>query len=195
MKKRSLFAVFILPFVTFGVYGVVWAVKTKGEMNRLGAKIPTAWLLLIPFVNFYWYYKYSEGVEQITNHKMSTVVVFLLEIFLGVIGNTILQSEFNKLSDIAQPMVTNPTTPVAASIDDINHTSVDMSSEQPNTTLVAPVTATVATATPFTPSAPTEPADQYHTNIPTPEAAANPQPTSPTSPEDDHQAPTMPGQL
>lgn len=195
MKKRSLFAVFILPFVTFGIYGIVWAVKTKDEMNRLGAKIPTAWLLIVPFANFYWYYKYSEGVEQITNHKMSTVLVFLLELFLGVIGNTILQSEFNKLADIAQPMVANPTMPVAASINGVvNDASVDVVPGRSNTASVAPVATTTAAA-PFTSSAPTEPADQYQTNMPTPEATVNPQSTSPTPPEDNHQTPLTPGQF
>lgn len=99
MKNRNLVAVFALPIVTFGIYGIVWLVKTKDEMNRLGAQIPTAWLLIIPFVNFYWFWKYSEGVDHVTNGKMSAALAFILEIFLGNIGNTILQSEFNKLAD------------------------------------------------------------------------------------------------
>ncbi len=53
MKNRSPIAVFLLPMFTFGIYGLVWLVKTKNEMNSLGAKIPTAWLLIIPFVNLY----------------------------------------------------------------------------------------------------------------------------------------------
>lgn len=100
MKKRNLFAVFILPFVTFGIYGIVWVVKTKNEMNRLGANIPTAWLIIIPLVNIYWMWKYCEGVEQVTGGKLSGIMAFVLEMFLGVIANVIIQSEFNKIADV-----------------------------------------------------------------------------------------------
>jgi hypothetical protein len=50
MKRRSVAAVLILSIVTFGIYAIVWAVKTKEEMNALGAQIPTAWLLIIPLI-------------------------------------------------------------------------------------------------------------------------------------------------
>lgn len=174
MKKRNLFAVFILPFVTFGVYGLVWLVKTKDEMNRQGANIPTAWLLIVPFANFYWSYKYAEGVERVTGAKMSTIVAFLLEIFLGVIGNVILQSEFNKLADVAQPIAANTATPV---VDSVN---------------TAPITPT----TPIVPVAPSMPAGQYQANTPAPEATINPQPTtSPIAPEDNSQTPPTPNQF
>ena len=107
MKQRNPFAVFILPALTLGVYGIVWAVKTKNEMNRLGAQIPTAWLIIIPFVSIYWLWKYSEGVEKVTSEKLSTPLAFVLEFLLGSIGNAILQSEFNKV-------VTAPADPVVA---------------------------------------------------------------------------------
>lgn len=42
MNKRSPLAVFFLPIITFGIYGLVWYVQTKEEMNRKGAQIPTA---------------------------------------------------------------------------------------------------------------------------------------------------------
>ncbi|NBU33013.1 DUF4234 domain-containing protein [bacterium] len=68
MKKRSPVAVLLLPFVTFGIYSIYWLVKTKGEMKALGADIPTAWLIIVPLVNFWWYWKYCKGVEQVTNY-------------------------------------------------------------------------------------------------------------------------------
>lgn len=98
MKKRSIVAVLLLPLVTFGIYGLVWLVKTKNEMNKMGAQIPTAILLLVPIVNIYWCWKYSEGVAYVTNNKLAAVSVFLLNMFLGVIGFAIIQSEFNNLS-------------------------------------------------------------------------------------------------
>ena len=101
MKSRNPLAVLILSFVTFGFYSLYWQVITKGEMNRLGAKIPTAWLIVIPFVNIYWLWKYSEGVEQITDGKTTAPVAFMLEMLLSVIGMVILQIEFNKVGGVA----------------------------------------------------------------------------------------------
>lgn len=97
MKQRNPLAVIFLPLVTFGIYSLVWEVKTKNEMNQLGADIPTAWLLVIPFVNYYWLWKYCLGVEKTTNNSMSAVMAFVLVFLLGNIGAAIIQNEFNKL--------------------------------------------------------------------------------------------------
>lgn len=98
MTKRSPVAVLLLPLITFGIYSIVWFVKTKGEMNAQGATIPTAWLLIVPIANFYWLWKYSEGVELVTKSAMSGVAAFLLTLFLGSIGGAIVQNEFNKVA-------------------------------------------------------------------------------------------------
>lgn len=98
MKKRNAFAVFILPFVTFGIYAIVWHVSTKEEMNAKGAQIPTAWLLIIPFVNLYWSWIYAKGVEKVTNGASGAMGNFLLRLFLGPIGMAITQSAFNKVA-------------------------------------------------------------------------------------------------
>jgi len=98
MQQRSPFLVFLLSLITFGIYAIVWCVKTKNEMNALGAQIPTAWLLIIPIANIYWDWKYSEGVELVTKKEMSTAVSFILLLFLGIIGMAIIQSKFNSVS-------------------------------------------------------------------------------------------------
>jgi len=67
-------------------------------MNARGAQIPTAWLLIIPFFNIWWYWKFSEGVEIVTNKGMGTAVAFLLMYFLGTIGEAIIQNELNKVA-------------------------------------------------------------------------------------------------
>jgi hypothetical protein len=99
MKKRSPAAVFLLSLITLGIYGIVWSVKTKNEMNNLGANIPTAWLLIVPIVGIWWTYKYCEGVEKVTGGKTSTVLSFVLLILLGYIGAAIIQNEFNKVAE------------------------------------------------------------------------------------------------
>ncbi len=98
MIKRSPVAVLLLPVITFGIYTIVWYVKTKGEMNAKGATIPTAWLLIVPIAGFFWLWKFGEGVEMVTKGAMTGVVAFLLTLFLGSIGGAIVQNEFNKVA-------------------------------------------------------------------------------------------------
>ncbi len=103
MKHRSPLAVFFLPFVTFGIYSLYWMVKTKVEMNARGATIPTAWLIIVPLVNIWWLWKYSEGVDHVTGGKMSGVLAFILLFLLGNIGGAIVQDSFNKVGQASTP--------------------------------------------------------------------------------------------
>jgi len=95
MKRRNPFAVLLFSIITLGIYSIVWLVKTKGEMIRSGAKIPTAWLLIVPFVNIYWLWRYSVGVEMVTRRKTVAPIAFLLLFLLSLIGVMILQFEYN----------------------------------------------------------------------------------------------------
>src|SRR5665213_874145 len=107
MKQRSPAAVFLLSLITFGIYALVWEVKTKGELNAQGADIPTAWLLIIPLANLYWIWKYCVGVEKVSNGQISAVLALILMLLLSIVGFAILQSEFNKLG--AAPVGAAPT--------------------------------------------------------------------------------------
>ena len=98
MEHRSPIMVFFVSLITFGIYGLVWYVKTKNEMNAKGAQIPTAWLLIIPIANIYWLWKYSQGVELVTKKETSAAVGFILIFLLSVIGMAIVQSKFNAVS-------------------------------------------------------------------------------------------------
>lgn len=114
MKQRSPVAVILLPFVTFGIYSIYWLVSTKIEMTKLGAKIPTAWLIIVPLANIWWYWKYSEGVDSITNSKISNVMAFILLLLLGFIGQAIIQDSFNNVSaSTVANGSENPVSPVA----------------------------------------------------------------------------------
>ncbi len=112
MKNRNPIAVFIFGFITGGLYSLYWNIATKTEMNERGANIPTAWLLIIPFVNIWWLWKWSQGVEHVTNGKMSGVISFVLELFTGPIGDAIIQDSFNR-STVANPSAGAPVAPVA----------------------------------------------------------------------------------
>jgi hypothetical protein len=67
-------------------------------MNTQGAKIPTAWLILIPIVNIWWVWKFSEGVDHTTKGGLSAGVTFLLLWLLSLIGVAIVQSALNKVA-------------------------------------------------------------------------------------------------
>ncbi len=112
MKNRNPWAVFFLSIITFGIYGIVWFVKTKEEMKAQGADIPTAWLIIVPFVSIWWLWKYSKGVDLVTKSEYSAPVALLLLWFLGSIGMAIIQVGFNKVGGAAAP-VSAGTPPVA----------------------------------------------------------------------------------
>jgi ABC-type transport system involved in cytochrome c biogenesis permease subunit len=98
MVNRSPIAVLIYSIITCGIYYMVWSVKTKDEMVSLGADIPTAWLLIVPFANLFWIWKYSEGIEKVTGAKTSAVLALVLLLLLGPIGAMVLQGKFNEIA-------------------------------------------------------------------------------------------------
>jgi len=98
MTNRHPALVLVLSMFTCGIYYIYWLVNTKLEMNQRGADIPTAWLLIIPIVNIYWLWRWSQGVEKVTNNALGAVPAFLLCWFLAFIGSAITQSYFNKVS-------------------------------------------------------------------------------------------------
>lgn len=99
MTKRSVASVVILSIITFGIYALIWFVKTKDEMNKAGADIPSAWLMIVPIASIYWMWKWSGGVEMVTRGKQSQGVSFIMVFLLSIIGMAILQDAFNKTAD------------------------------------------------------------------------------------------------
>jgi hypothetical protein len=98
IEKRSILKVYVLGIITLGIYFLYWLVKTKNELNELGAQIPTAWLIIIPIANWYWLYKYAEGFAKVTK-KESAILWFLLFFFVGIIMPAIVQSELNRIAE------------------------------------------------------------------------------------------------
>jgi hypothetical protein len=103
MTKRSPAMVLILSIVTFYIYMIVWLVKTKREMVKSGADIPTSWLLIVPVANIFWEWKFAGGVEHVTQGKSSQAVTFILMFLLGPIGLAIIQSSLNQAIDRGVP--------------------------------------------------------------------------------------------
>lgn len=103
MNKRSVVAVLVLTFITCGIYSIIWFVKTKDEMVKHGADIPTAWLMIVPIVSIWWMWKWSGGVEHVTRGKQSQTVAFILVFLLSLIGMAIVQASFNTAIDEGLP--------------------------------------------------------------------------------------------
>ncbi|MGM7777733.1 hypothetical protein ACSVHC_17185 [Arthrobacter sp. KNU-44] len=70
-------------------------------MNKSGAAIPTAWLLIIPIANIVWPWKYSVDVESFTRMRFGRHAAFWLMLLLGGIGSAIMQNQFNKALESA----------------------------------------------------------------------------------------------
>lgn len=98
VKHRNIFLVYLFSIITLGIYAIYWMVSTKNEINSLGAKIPTAWLIIIPIANLYWIYKYSEGFSQQVKKDNNTLLWFIVSILVGIVMPAIVQSELNKLA-------------------------------------------------------------------------------------------------
>ena len=100
IQRRDVILVYFLGIITLGVYYIYWLVKTKTEINGLGAQIPTAWLLIIPIANIYWFYKYAEGFSLQVKKDNNAVLWFLLFWLVTIITPAIVQSEMNKIATI-----------------------------------------------------------------------------------------------
>ena len=98
LSRRSLIKVYVFGIITLGIYFIFWLIKTKNEMNSLGAEIPTAWLLIIPIANIYWLYRYAEGFSKIIKKDNNPVLWFILFWLVPIIIPAIVQSELNKIA-------------------------------------------------------------------------------------------------
>ncbi len=144
MKKRNPLAVILLTMLTLGIYGIYWLVKTKTEMNKLGANIPTAILIIIPFANFYWYWKYSQGVEKVTANKLNGLLVFIGYLVVGIIMTAIVQDSFNNIENLQT--ASGLSSPEPMTMNDV-----------PASIVVAESPAPAAPSTPITVTEPVEP--------------------------------------
>ncbi len=97
MNNRSVAGVVVLSVITFGIYAIIWFIKTKNEMNKTyDAQIPSGIMMFIPVISIIWMWKWAGGVERATNGRQSQTMAFVLVLLLSVIGMAIIQSEFNK---------------------------------------------------------------------------------------------------
>ncbi len=66
--------------------------------NSLSTESTAANAKRLLFANIYWLWRWSQGVEKVTQGALSAVSALLLSWFLSAIGGVIIQSYFNKVS-------------------------------------------------------------------------------------------------
>lgn len=99
VQKRDIVMVYLLGFITLGIYFIYWFVQTKNEMNGMGADIPTAWLMIVPIANLYLMYKYCEAFSIRVKKDNNAIMWFILYVIVGIIMPALVQSELNKLAE------------------------------------------------------------------------------------------------
>ena len=97
MRRRHALAVIALSLASAGGYAIAWLVETRREMNQLGARIPSPWLLAIPVTALYWAWCWSEGVRHVTAARTTAGAAFCLWL-LGPVGFAVIQARFNALT-------------------------------------------------------------------------------------------------
>ena len=111
MKQRNIFAVWLLPFITFGIYGLVWYYKINDEMKQFdpSAKInPTGSLLTVMFGGFLClipplvsYYNTGQRIADAQRaaglpQTCAPILGLVLNFLFGV-GGLYYQAELNKI--------------------------------------------------------------------------------------------------
>jgi hypothetical protein len=85
MKRQSPKEVFFLNLITLGIYEYFWLVDRKRSLCRLGADIPTGWLLIIPIANLVWQWEFAKAVEWYTQKDLSRLQTFFLLISPSIV--------------------------------------------------------------------------------------------------------------
>jgi len=96
-KERNILLVYILGFITLGIYLIYWLYETEKELNELGANIPSFILSFIPIVNIYWLYRYTKGWTQVTR-KNDAILYFIVFYFLGIVMPYLVQKSLNEIA-------------------------------------------------------------------------------------------------
>jgi len=88
-------ALFVVPAgVIAGAFGRLWdwcVTRPIEQMKVKGIQLPTTWHYFAPIGSYVWLWKFSKGIEAITEGRMGARRVFAAVFLLGVIGFVIVQ--------------------------------------------------------------------------------------------------------
>ncbi|HYZ94040.1 MAG TPA: DUF4234 domain-containing protein [Actinomycetota bacterium] len=110
-KRRNPWGVFLLTFITLGIYGLVWYYKVNNELKNFGVRNdPVVALLAVtlgatvivpPFVSYYRTAARIQNAQENAgaSERMSPLVGLVLVIFLNTFAFVYYQSQINKVWD------------------------------------------------------------------------------------------------
>lgn len=81
--------------IVVGAIGGVWewaVVKPIEEMRAKGIQLPSDWRYFAPIGSYAWLWKFSKGIEAITERRIWAAGVFASVFFLGIIGFVIIRA-------------------------------------------------------------------------------------------------------
>jgi hypothetical protein len=114
-KVRNPLGPALLPFVTLGIYSIVWYYKVNKELAAMGKARNTdalgtspgtsllavlvGWIIIVPpFLSFYNTWKRKEAAEKLTGQTgMEPGLGFLLTLLLSPVGYYIYQRDLNNV--------------------------------------------------------------------------------------------------
>ena len=83
-------ALFVVPTgFALGLVGRIWqwaVVKPIEEMKANGIQLPDKWRYFVPIISWVWLWKFSKGINSITERRILTSGVFCVVFFLGIVG-------------------------------------------------------------------------------------------------------------
>ena len=100
MKRRNPWFVAVFSLITLGLYGLYWLIVTRAEMVKLGARIPSIFIILAPLLGLIGvvvlqtFVRFTVSAADSGDSSIITVVNFLsvligLVSFLGIIPASI----------------------------------------------------------------------------------------------------------
>ncbi len=88
-------AIFVVPAGQIaGAFGRLWewcVTQPIEQMKAKGIQLPTTWRYFAPFGSYGWLWKFSKGIEAITERRIRAAGVFASVFFLGIIGFVIIR--------------------------------------------------------------------------------------------------------
>lgn len=88
-------ALFVVPAgLVAGAFGRLWdwcVTQPVEQMKDKGIQLPTTWRYFAPFASYGWLWKFSKGIEAITEGRIRAAGVFAAVFFLGIVGFIIVQ--------------------------------------------------------------------------------------------------------
>jgi len=93
-------AIIIVPAgLVAGAFGRLWdwcITQPVEQMEARGIQLPTTWAYFAPFASYAWLWKYSKGIEAITERRIRAAGAFVSVFLLGFLGFVIIRDAIRR---------------------------------------------------------------------------------------------------